>query len=78
MRPRSSVWLIGAAREKVEQAAHKLAEEMYKASQQAAGDQAGPEAAGPSPGADAAGQTEGAGQEGAVDADFEVVDDDKK
>jgi len=73
-----SVEPIKAAREKVEQAAHKLAEEMYKASQAEADAQAGPEAAGPPPGADAAGPTEGASQDGAVDADFEVVDDDKK
>lgn len=73
-----SVEVIKAARDKVEQAAHKLAEEMYKASQQAAGDQAGPEAGGPTPGADAAGSTQDASQDGAVDADFEVVDDEKK
>ncbi len=69
---------IKAAREKVEQSAHKLAEEMYKATQQAAEGQADPEGAAPPPGADPTGPTEDAGQEGAVDADFEVVDDDKK
>ncbi|MCD6248844.1 MAG: molecular chaperone DnaK [candidate division Zixibacteria bacterium] len=73
-----SVEVIKAARDKVEQAAHKLAEEMYKASQQAAGDQAGSEAGGPPPGADTTGSTEDVGQDGAVDADFEVVDDEKK
>jgi molecular chaperone DnaK len=71
---------IKAAKEKLEQASHKLAEEMYKqaqAAQEAAGAQPGagpgPEAAEPQPEQPADGS-----QEGAVDADFEVVDEDKK
>ena len=69
-----SVEAIRAARQTLEQASHKLAEQMYK---QAAGAQAG---TGPQPGAEQA-STAGSGggaKDGAVDADFEVVDDDKK
>jgi len=80
---------INAAKEELMQASHKLAEEMYKqsaAQQQAAGAQPG---AGPDmgAGADAGGTTEQPGGaetdentskgDGAVDADFEVVDDNK-
>jgi molecular chaperone DnaK len=70
-----SVEAINSAKEKLMQVSHKLAEEMYKqtqqaGAQQAAGGDAGPEA-GPQPG-------EGEQKDGAVDADFEVVDDDKK
>jgi len=67
---------IKAAREKLEQAAHKLAEAMYKQAQQTAGP--GPQTgAGPTPGGPSPEQPS-EGKDGAVDADFEVVDDDKK
>jgi molecular chaperone DnaK len=66
-----SVEAIKSAKEKLEQASHKLAEEMYKQAQ--AGGDAGPQA-GPAPDAGATAE----GTDGAVDADFEVVDDDKK
>ncbi len=68
---------IKAAKEQLEQASHKLAEEMYKHAQQNAGPGAqpgeGPTSAGPAPE-----QPSTPGKDGAVDADFEVVDDDKK
>jgi len=80
---------INSAKEELVQASHKLAKEMYKdaaAQQQAAGGpqpdmRAGAEA-GPQPGADpeagAGAQEESQSQaDGAVDADFEVVDDNK-
>ncbi len=73
-----SLETINAAKEKVMQASHKLAEEMYKQAQeaqQAAGGQA--EGAPEQPAGDAGAETSG-DTEGAVDADFEVVDDDKK
>jgi len=66
---------IEKAVEELLAASHKMAEEMYKqqGSQQAAG--AGQEqAAGAAPDED----KKGKGDEGAVDADFEVVDDDKE
>jgi len=70
-----SLETINAAKEKLMQASHKLAEEMYKQSQ---------EAAGPEAGADAGAQQEtpdessaGEKKDGAVDADFEVVDEEK-
>ena len=71
-----SVENINAAKEELTKASHKLAEEMYKQAQaeQAAGgggEQPGPE---PQPGQ----PSEADGDGGAVDADFEVVDDDKK
>ncbi|MCX6836093.1 MAG: Hsp70 family protein, partial [candidate division Zixibacteria bacterium] len=75
-----SLTAIRSAREKLEQATHKLTAEMYKQAQQAqqaagAGAQAGgPQEAGPS----ASESTGGSGKDGAVDADFEVVDEDKK
>jgi molecular chaperone DnaK len=66
---------INSAKEELTQKAHKLAEEMYKATtaeaQAAAGESAG--------GADAPGAESTEKQDdGAVDADFEVVDDEKK
>jgi molecular chaperone DnaK len=73
-----SLEAINTAKEKLVNASHKLAEEMYKQAQQAGAEQAGgagPQGPGPEPGADT-GQ-EGP-KEGAVDADFEVVDDEKK
>lgn len=70
-----SLEAINAAKEKLVQASHKLAEEMYKqASQQQAG--AGPQP-GPSSG-QPSGESGGSEKDGAVDADFEVVDEDKK
>ena len=71
-----SVDRIKAAREKLEQASHKLAAEMYKQAQQTAGAgaQGGDAAGGPSPEQPSSGE----GKDGAVDADFEVVDEDKK
>jgi molecular chaperone DnaK len=67
---------INRAKEALTTASHKLAEEMYKQAQ-AAGTQAG---AGAGTGATGAAETEAKKDkgEGAVDADFEVVDDDKK
>jgi molecular chaperone DnaK len=71
-----SLEAITKAQEELQTAAHKLAEEMYKQAQ------AEQTAAGASPGAEAAaGDKAGKAEEGdsgAVDADFEVVDDDKK
>ena len=61
--------------EALQQASHKLAEEMYKEAQ---AQQAQAEGAGAPPPEGDAGQPQGGGDDGAVDADFEVVDDDKK
>jgi molecular chaperone DnaK len=72
-----SLTAIRSAREKMEQATHKLTAEMYKQAQQAAG--AGAQAGGPQEAGPSASQaTGGSGKDGAVDADFEVVDEDKK
>ena len=62
---------VAQAMTALQQASHKLAEEMYKdaQAQQAQGEPA-PEGA--------AGQPQGGGDTGPVDADFKVVDDDKK
>jgi len=73
-----SLEIITAAKEKLMQASHKLAEEMYKQAQQAqeaAGAQA--DGAAEQPAGEAGTGTSG-DTDGAVDADFEVVDDDKK
>jgi len=70
-----SLEAINKAQEELQTAAHKLAEEMYKhaqTEQAAAGSAAGAEGASAK-----TGRTDG-GDGGAVDADFEVVDDDKK
>jgi molecular chaperone DnaK len=69
---------INSAKDELMQASHKLAEEIYK---QAASQQAGAGQA--SPGGGAEGRAQGGPEakpkgDGAVDADFEVVDDDKK
>lgn len=61
---------ISSAKERLMQASHKLAEEMYKSAQQQA------QGAGQSPSPEQTGQT-GGKKDGAVDADFEVVDEDK-
>ncbi len=68
---------IKTAKDELMAASHKLAEEMYRqASQAGQGEQA---AGGPQQG-EAGGEAKesGEGKDGAVDADFEVVDDDKK
>ena len=62
-----------SARDRLMQASHKLAEEMYRQAQQ----QGAGQAAGAAGTADAGAQTSDK-KEGAVDADFEVVDEDKK
>jgi molecular chaperone DnaK len=67
-----SIDAIKSAKDALTAASHKLAEEMYKAAQQTAGPEAGAQpGAGPAPEA-------GGKKDGAVDADFEVVDDEKK
>jgi molecular chaperone DnaK len=65
---------INKAVEEMMQASHKMAEEMYKqqTAQQAGGAEAQTQASEEPPKKD-----EGKGDDGAVDADFEVVDDDK-
>src|SRR5207302_11315111 len=62
------------ARESLTAAAHKLAEQMYKAAQPAGGAQAGPGAgpsAGPEPDADGGGQKK---DEGGIDAEYVDVE----
>ena len=68
---------IKTAKDELMAASHKLAEEMYRQASQA--NPGGQGEGGPQPG-DAGGQAKesGEGKDGAVDADFEVVDDDKK
>jgi len=72
-----SLEAINAAKESLTTASHKLAEEMYKQAQAASGAQAGTEAEAGTAGAGEGEEKKDKG-EGAVDADFEVVDDDKK
>jgi len=72
-----SIEPINSAKEALTTVSHKLAEEMYKHAQAASGAQAGPEAA-TGTSAAAEGEKKEEKGEGAVDADFEVVDDDKK
>jgi len=67
-----SVEAITSAREELMQASHKLAEQMYKQAQQQTGDVGAEGDQEPRP------DGEKKPDEGAVDADFEVVDDDKK
>ncbi len=72
---------ITKAQEELETASHKLAEEMYKQSAEAAGAEGAAEGQpepGPAEGAAGAESETDEKKEGAVDADFEVVDDDKK
>jgi molecular chaperone DnaK len=64
---------VKAATAKLEEASHKLSEAMYKASAEKA-QAGGPEAAGAGAAEAKAGAAKGAGKDGAVDADFEVVD----
>jgi molecular chaperone DnaK len=69
---------INSAKDELMQASHKLAEEIYK---QAASQQAGAGQASPGGGTEGGAQGEREAKpkgDGAVDADFEVVDDDKK
>jgi molecular chaperone DnaK len=66
---------INQAIDEMMQASHKIAEEMYK---QQAAEGAQQQAGGPQGAEEAPGEKKGGGQDGAVDADFEVVDDDKK
>ncbi len=70
-----SVSTINTAKDELMQASHKLAEEMYRQAQaQGAQPGAGPQDAQSGPQQ----QSGSSGGDGAVDADFEVVDDDKK
>jgi molecular chaperone DnaK len=74
-----SVEAINQAREELMQASHKLAEQMYKEAE-AAGAQQGAATGGTEEGqgGDTTSESSEGGDEGAVDADYEVVDDDKK
>ncbi len=76
--PGDSLEEINTAKETLMQASHKLAEEMYKQTQdqQAPGAEAGPQAEPQPEQPQSDDSTQGDG--GAVDADFEVVDEDKK
>ena len=68
---------MDSARERLTAASHKLAEQMYKATQAAPG---GTPGAGPTPGADGDAGTNGAGQkkdEGVIDAEYVDVEDKK-
>jgi len=65
---------INSALDELMQASHKLAEEMYKQTAQAGAQAGGAQQTGPAPEEAKTGED----KEGAVDADFEVVDDDKK
>lgn len=71
-----SLEIITKAKDELVAASHKLAEEMYKQAQAASAQGANPEAGAPNNGGNASGG--GDGKTGPVDADFEVVDDDKK
>jgi molecular chaperone DnaK len=70
---------IKAAMDALMQSSHKMAEELYKQSQQGAGAQAGAQPGAQGGAADEHQEQSASGQkkDGAVDADFEVVDDDK-
>jgi len=73
--------IINQKIEDVMQASHKLAEQMYQQAQQeqaAAGGAEQPDAEQAQPEADQAQDEPSESKDGAVDADFEVVDDDKK
>ncbi|MBD3403054.1 molecular chaperone DnaK, partial [candidate division GN15 bacterium] len=71
-----SVEAINSAKEALMQVSHKLAEEMYKQAQ-AQQESAGAAGGGEQPQGEAQ-SGEGGDGDGAVDADYEVVDDDKK
>ncbi|HOD65875.1 MAG TPA: molecular chaperone DnaK [candidate division Zixibacteria bacterium] len=68
--PRESLQDITSAKDELIAASHKLAEEMYRQAQSQGSPGGAPAGEAPAGGAP--------GGEGAVDADFEVVDDDKK
>jgi len=70
-----NVQTIRSAIEELNQAAHALAAEMYK---QAAPQEAAQEGPSAGPTGEGAGAQQAGPQEGAVEADFEVVDDDEK
>jgi molecular chaperone DnaK len=73
---------INKAKEELQAVSHKLAEQMYKQASEAAGAEGMAEGAagagGPGDQAADMGSEPDEKKEGAVDADFEVVDDDKK
>ncbi len=68
---------INKAKEELMQASHKLAEEMYKHTAQQQGAAGAGDASGTAGGGESKADDSSKG-DGAVDADFEVVDDDKK
>ncbi|HZR28563.1 MAG TPA: molecular chaperone DnaK [Terriglobales bacterium] len=68
---------MNEAREKLTQASHKLAEQMYKSAQPSGAPAGGAQAGGPAPGGDGAAQAEGQKKEGEV-IDAEYVDVDEK
>jgi len=71
---------MDSAREKLTTASHKLAEQMYKASQAAPGGAPGAGGAGPTDGQGAAPGSNGSGQkkdEGVIDAEYVDVEDKK-
>jgi molecular chaperone DnaK len=68
---------IKAKTEALNQASHKMSEDLYKA--QAAGAQAGPQpGAGPEAGPQGGTQSKGPDMKNAEDADYTVVDDEEK
>ena len=72
-----NVSAIKEAKGRLEQASHKFAERMYQQHAQQQGQQQGP--GGPGPGApEGAERPNSGGNEKVYDADYEVVDDDKK
>jgi molecular chaperone DnaK len=75
-----SVDAIKSAQERLTQASHKLAEEMYRQAQQAsaAQSQQSDQTGGTGPTSEGQAEQAQTGKDGAVDADFEVVDPDKK
>ncbi|MEA3296404.1 MAG: molecular chaperone DnaK [candidate division Zixibacteria bacterium] len=73
-----SVETINKAKEELTTVSHKLAEEMYKQAAEAGGDEAQADGPMPEDGGDSEKDTGTSDSESAVDADFEVVDDDKK
>lgn len=73
-----SVEAINSAKEEMMKASHKIAEEMYKQAQAAQGAAGEGPQSGPTEGAQQAQSEQPKSDDGAVDADFEVVDDDKK
>jgi molecular chaperone DnaK len=71
---------MDSAREKLTAASHKLAEQMYKATQATPGATPGGSGAGPTDGQSAASGSDGAGKkkdEGVIDAEYVDVEDKK-